>query len=143
MLLNLNNQRKIRQFTDAIIVVDGESFHLHRCLLAANSEYFTGLFKAAVPPNAVYVLLNVTKSAFEVIVEFIYTGGFSVKKENVREVFHAAKLLGIGHVLYCCRQVIKELDGQVPPVNNPPPPTPIIPTPKITEFLETRRYRNF
>ena len=131
VLLNLNNQRKLRQFTDTIIIVAGESFHLHRCLLAANSEYFVQLFKAAVPPNSVYVLLNVTKNAFEVIIEFIYTGGFSLKKENVHEVFHAAKLLGIGHVLNCCKKVMKEIgDSGNNNQNNANPVNPVNLLPK-------------
>ena len=113
VLHNLNIQRKKRTFTDVTIMVENEPYNLHRCLLAANSEYFTNLFNqgANTQQNSVYVLLNITKKSFEVLVDFIYTGGFTLNKENVFDVHQASKVLNINHVFMCCQKVIKEIEG--------------------------------
>lgn len=132
LLFNFNEQRKRKQFTDITIIVESTPFHLHRCLLAANSEYFHKLFTAAVPANTVYVLLNITSNAFQVIVDFIYTGGFTLNKQNVNDVFIAAKTLHITHVIKCCEKVMESIDSSGLDTS----PTPTLPTMTLTKPLE-------
>lgn len=112
VLHNLNHQRKKRIFTDVIILVENEQFHLHKNLLAANSEYFTNLFSQQSLTNTpFYCLLNISKKSFQVVIDFIYTGGFTLNKENVMDVYTTSRVLGINHVFLCCQKVIKEIDA--------------------------------
>lgn len=113
VLANLNSQRLKNQFTDVTIIVENETFHLHKNILAASSEYFQNLFTATSTigdHNKNFVLLNITKNSFKILIDFIYTGGFELNKENVYDVYDASRVLKIGQVYGCCEGVIRQID---------------------------------
>jgi DNA-binding beta-propeller fold protein YncE len=65
---------------DGVIVAGGESFPLHRNVLAARSEYFRGRFKSGMQDadSKEVCFEDVSAAAFRVLLRFLYTGELPV-----------------------------------------------------------------
>ena len=61
-----------KELADVNFVVDGQRFHGHRCVLAARSEYFKGLF------NSGWRMREGTSNAGDVAIEGVRAGAFRV-----------------------------------------------------------------
>lgn len=68
---------KDRTLCDAHIIVDGETFHAHRCVLAATSDFFAALYRAGTADatgTAALPLADIHVEAFRALLCFLYTG---------------------------------------------------------------------
>ncbi len=77
-----NASRNENKFTDATIIVDGEHFNIHRCILSSSSPFFEGLFSPGFKENAelqatkevsLDVGFLVPSHVFEKFLTFVYT----------------------------------------------------------------------
>jgi len=83
--------------------VDGKKFRAHRSILAANSDFFLNLFRAAEDQTN-FVLAGVPVRGFAVLLEFCYTNSFTLEPSNVSEVYRAASVLNFSHIASACEK---------------------------------------
>ena len=76
VLRELNGQRTDEYLCDVILCVDGERIPAHRCVLAAASPYFHGMFEERhfVEGTTKDVQLPIDKDAAHAILKLIYLG---------------------------------------------------------------------
>ena len=72
--------------SDVTFVVGGEQFHVHRLIMALQSEYFSrllyGHMKEALP-GAVVVMENTSPDAFRHLLHYAYSGNISIPAGKV------------------------------------------------------------
>jgi DNA-binding beta-propeller fold protein YncE len=65
------------ELADVVLLVDGERFPAHRCVLAARSEYFRGLFLSGMQEGTseggVQKIGEVSAGAFRVVIRYLYS----------------------------------------------------------------------
>ncbi len=81
-------------FCDVTIIVEEDMFPVHKCMMAASSDYFATMFAGRFKEEKLDVipLEGVTASAFGEIVTYIYTGKISFDNVPIIELFEAAQL---------------------------------------------------
>ncbi|XP_051525469.1 zinc finger protein 131-like isoform X2 [Myxocyprinus asiaticus] len=93
MLDKLNEQRRLDQFTDITLIVDGHQFRAHKAVLAACSQFFHKFFQDFTQEPLVEIE-GVSNSAFRHLMEFTYTATLAVNGEaEVSDVWRAAEYL--------------------------------------------------
>lgn len=90
-------------FCDVSLHVDGKKFRAHRSILAANSDFFLNLFRAAEDQTN-FVLAGVPVRGFSVLLDFCYTNSFTLEPSNVTEVYRAASVLNFSHISSACEK---------------------------------------
>ena len=103
VLQRLNEQRIKGLFCDVSLHVDGKKFRAHRSILAANSDFFLNLFRAAEDQTN-FVLAGVPVRGFSVLLDFCYTNSFTLEPSNVTEVYRAASVLNFSHISSACEK---------------------------------------
>ncbi|XP_062855565.1 zinc finger protein 131 [Trichomycterus rosablanca] len=93
MLDKLNEQRRLDQFTDITLIVDGHQFRAHKAVLAACSQFFYKFFQDFTQEPLVEIE-GVSNGAFRHLMEFTYTATLAVSgDEEVNDVWRAAEYL--------------------------------------------------
>ncbi|NXN20936.1 ZBT11 protein, partial [Nycticryphes semicollaris] len=113
VLNQLNQQRLSNQFCDVTLLIEGEEYKAHKCVLAANSEYFRELFieKGAVSSHeAVVDLSGFCKSSFLPLLEFAYTSELTFDFCSMAEVAMLAQHLFMSEVIEICENVHKQME---------------------------------
>ena len=100
--------REQREFIDVRLKVGDDEFAAHRIVLAANSDYFHGMFAHGNKESNQEVIElrdeNVSAAAFKIVMDSIYSGEINVNVENVYEVLIAADHLQVTSVVQqCCK----------------------------------------
>ncbi|XP_055724952.1 POZ (BTB) and AT hook-containing zinc finger 1-like isoform X3 [Salvelinus fontinalis] len=117
MLHNLNIQRKDGgKFCDVILRVGEESFHAHKAVLAACSEYFESVFGCQTEGDGDAKELEmhtISPKVFKDILDFAYTSRIVVRLECFPELMTAAKFLLMRSVIEICQEVIKQSNVQI------------------------------
>ena len=106
ILEGLNNLRLSKTMFDIILVVDGEEFHCHKCVLASLSDYFNAMFNTELAESKqTHVAINSLDAAImKLIVDYAYTAQLSITDANVQALLTAANLFDIKPVKEaCCR----------------------------------------
>ena len=98
-----NLKRNSGLFCDVSLHVDGKKFRAHRSILAANSDFFLNLFRAAEDQTN-FVLAGVPVRGFSVLLDFCYTNSFTLEPSNVTEVYRAASVLNFSHISSACEK---------------------------------------
>ena len=77
---------------DTTVMTQGKTFKAHGLVLAAYSSYFKAILTSEEGPTDVFVLdnLQLTSSAFKVILDYMYNGTLNVIEEDLKHVEHAA-----------------------------------------------------
>ncbi|KAJ3595221.1 hypothetical protein NHX12_004525 [Muraenolepis orangiensis] len=116
VLAQMNRMRLRADFCDVRLRVGERVFPVHRLVLAASSPYFCALFSAGMKEadKEEVQILGVDAGIFEVLLDFIYTGGINVSVENVQELMVAADMLQLGEVVSICGEFLK---GHIDPSN--------------------------
>ncbi|XP_006634958.1 actin-binding protein IPP [Lepisosteus oculatus] len=116
LLAQMNKMRLRKDFCDVQLQVGGRGFSVHRLVLAASSPYFSALFAGGMrEANRDFVqILGVEADAFEILLEFIYTGMINVNVDNVQELIVAADMLQLSEVVSICCEFLK---AQMDPSN--------------------------
>ncbi|XP_023242322.1 kelch-like protein 10 [Centruroides sculpturatus] len=101
----LNRIRHKGLLCDAVLNTDdGGQFQIHKCIMAAYSDYFEILFTFTIygKDKHSFLMYDVNKDILERIIEYIYEGHIKLEWDNAREVFTAAEqYLMEGLVLDC------------------------------------------
>ncbi|XP_078681799.1 kelch-like protein 21 [Branchiostoma floridae x Branchiostoma belcheri] len=112
VLETLKNLWSSRKLCDVVLRVSRSIFHCHRAVLASFSPFFTGLllgdFKEGQDKN---VWLNdVSSKIVDELLNYVYTGSFTVTRSNVERLVHTATLFQLPLVVTtCCRYLSKQL----------------------------------
>lgn len=110
------NMRRALSLCDIIIKIDDKAFYAHRVILAASSAYFEAMFSSGMTEstNSEIKLKGLECSAFDAILDFIYTGKVNLCKENIQVVLSAASMLHIHRLKQECSEL---LASYVTPLN--------------------------
>ncbi|XP_043918680.1 kelch-like protein 29 [Protopterus annectens] len=95
MLKELNLQRRMKEFTDLKIIVEGKEFEVHQNVLASCSLYFKDLIKRSSKEKGSGEQLelsmsNITAEVLELLLEFVYTGSLIIDSANAKTLLEAA-----------------------------------------------------
>lgn len=81
---------------DIIVKVKGNSYPLHRYILASRSEYFQKVINE-IEPSGVHVIDNITVKAFEEVLCFIYTNSCNIlESESARVIVGLSNKYSLG-----------------------------------------------
>ncbi|ESN98498.1 hypothetical protein HELRODRAFT_84578 [Helobdella robusta] len=97
---------------DTQLIVQGQTFHVHRCYLAACSQYFYSMFTKdfAEKMQAQVELKAVSALGLRALLEYSYTGSIVINDANLQDVLEAADHLQFNEVLtFCARHLRDEL----------------------------------
>lgn len=77
-VLELMSCQSDRELSDVTVMVEGQAFYLHRCILSARCSYFTVMFNSPLRESKLEVvsISNIKSAAFRVIVDWIYSDKF-------------------------------------------------------------------
>ena len=88
-------------FCDVTVLVEHQRYPAHKCVLAANSNYFKNLL---VNDNDGVFLRHVSAESFSAILEYMYTSRLELDSSTLQDVLTAAKFLQVkGAISICCR----------------------------------------
>ena len=95
---------------DTRLRVQDETFHVHRCFLAASSQYFYSMFTEGFQESAQdeVELCGVTAKGLEALLDYAYTGSVVINSANLQEVLEAAAHLQYNEVQEFCAQYLKD-----------------------------------
>lgn len=116
MLPRIARMRHDHSFADAAIEVQQRTFRVHRVVLAAHSDYFDALFKNASSFSEQadgLCVRNATASAFEKLLDFMYTGRCTVGTTGeLADVFAVAHMCGVGSLVTALeRELMVQVDA--------------------------------
>lgn len=103
-LAGLRALREERSLCDVIIKVEGREIRAHRCILAINSDYFKAMFLDGFHETKVreIELDSLEGHAAETLVEYMYTGHFTLSAENVQNLIMVADQWQMSEVKDMC-----------------------------------------
>lgn len=109
ILKRIARMRMHSVLTDVVLVVEGKDFPAHRNVLAANSDYFMAMFSGHMATTSDRVeVKEITATAMEILLDFIYKGEIVITEENVEDVFCGSCLLLLENVTQACCKFIQE-----------------------------------
>jgi len=80
------------RWCDVTFVVEGEKIKAHKIILASFSDYFRGMFN--LEKSDEITIHQVTKEAFQLILNYAYSGKLIISTENAQDVLIAANFYG-------------------------------------------------
>ncbi len=100
----LNTLRLSKSMYDITLVVDGEEFYCHKCVLASLSDYFNVMFNTELAESKQsHVNINsLDSSTMKLIIDYAYTTQLNITDHNVQSVLTAANLFDIKPVKEAC-----------------------------------------
>ena len=106
----LVQQWQASDLCDATVVVSGQAFHAHRCVLAIGSELMAAHFRSHVPGSGCQLELNdLTPSAFYALLTCLYTGECSVEEGALPQLLEAAVVLKVPVLQEQCERLVRNL----------------------------------
>ncbi|XP_069122864.1 kelch-like protein 6 isoform X1 [Argopecten irradians] len=97
-------------FTDVEVMVDEHSYHCHRLVLGAMSDYFNAMFSSGFKESNEkrVILQGVDKETFEMILSFLYTGEDQINNDNVSQLLMASVMLQITSLQTICENFLRQ-----------------------------------
>eukprot|EP00062_Callorhinchus_milii_P020687 gi/632976612/ref/XP_007904893.1/ PREDICTED: zinc finger and BTB domain-containing protein 21 [Callorhinchus milii] len=124
LLSALNEDRLKGQLCDVVLIVGDHKFRAHKNVLAASSDYFQTLFTKKENENqSVFQLDLCEATAFENILNYIYSSSLFVEKKSLATVHDLGGKLGISF--------LTNIPSQTPQI-----PCPLNPSKKLRKILE-------
>ena len=95
MMQTLDKSRREKSLSDVTLDVEGQLFTAHRCVLAASSGFFNGLFTNDMAERSAQVvkLERIPASVMDQLLSYLYTGEIQVSEANAEEVIASANYL--------------------------------------------------
>ena len=82
------------RFTDALVVVEGKEYAVHRAVLAGASKFFDRAFSGSFSEAADAVIrLNMPAAAWEAAADYIYTSAVRIDQASLVPLLEAARFL--------------------------------------------------
>lgn len=94
---------------DVTLVVDGEEFYCHKCVLASLSTYFNAMFSTELAESKqTNVSINSVESCtMKLIIDYAYTSQLDITDINVQNVLTAANLFDIMSLKEACSRYME------------------------------------
>lgn len=108
---SLKDLWKKNELCDFKVSAGGHVYDVHKCLLAATSDFFRVMFSGAMAESEQNMvdLKAVTADGLRHVIEFIYTGEMALHYENLTEIIHTASHLQVHSALDLCSNFIKSV----------------------------------
>ena len=100
-------------FCDVILEVEGRQLATHRCVLAANSQFFYTMFSSGMKESnqTVLSLKSISFQSMSLILDYFYTREIVINDENVLELLNASSFLLVTPVKNACIEVLSKRLG--------------------------------
>ena len=100
-------------FCDTILEVEGRQLTTHRCVLAANSQFFYTMFSSGMKESnqKVLSLQSISFTSMSLILDYFYTREIVINDENVLGLLNASSFLLVTPVKYACIEHISSKLG--------------------------------
>ncbi|KAL7824834.1 hypothetical protein SRHO_G00343950 [Serrasalmus rhombeus] len=92
---------------EALILVEGAEYKVHKNILSECSPYFRGLFRSPSEKH-VYNIPGISAEMMGLIIEHAYARPVTINQENVKELLVAADCLCIMDLLQACCQFLED-----------------------------------
>lgn len=98
------------KFADIEVIVEDRKFKCHRIILAAMSHYFSTMFKPGFKESTEksVTIQEMKGDAFQLVLEYIYTGKNIVSIDNIENVLQSASMLQIKTLQDLCESFIRK-----------------------------------
>lgn len=103
------------EFSDVTFVLENESVHAHRAMLAHRCEHFAAMFRSGMRESVerCITIPNMSKHVFLLMLEYIYTDSVKVKVESAIDLYIAADLYHLERLRdMCCTVVRRNLSAE-------------------------------
>lgn len=112
-LLNKFRSEGEAGFCDVILEVEGRQLSTHRCVLAANSQFFYTMFGSGMKESnqKLLNLQSVSFTAMSLILDYFYTREIVIDEENVFDLLHASSFLLVMPVKNACIDMLSKRLG--------------------------------
>ena len=100
-------------FCDLILEVEGRQLATHRCVLAANSQFFYTMFSSGMKESnqTLLSLKLVSFQSMSLILDYFYTREIVINDENVHDLLNASSFLLVTPVKNACIEVLSRRLG--------------------------------
>ncbi|XP_059171720.1 kelch-like protein 28 [Physella acuta] len=107
---NTDNLLQENELLDYIVKVEDENFRCHRVILAASSHFFRALFRSNMKEekDGCVTLNGVRASAFQIILNCLYSGKVVLTLDNFVDIWQAADELQIDFIVQNCEDFAKK-----------------------------------
>ncbi|XP_072026471.1 kelch repeat and BTB domain-containing protein 2-like isoform X2 [Amphiura filiformis] len=106
----LNQLRQQAAFCDVTIIVGHQKFPAHKAVLTCASDYFQGMFSSGFQESTMSeVNVPGTKESFAQILEFAYTGHFTLSVRTVLGIFKMACYMVLTKAIELCAEYLKDV----------------------------------
>lgn len=102
-------------FCDVTLKVEGRQLTTHRCVLAANSQFFYTMFSSGMKESnqKLLSLQSVSFTSMSLMLDYFYTREIVIDDENVLDLLNASSFLLVTPVKNACIQLLsKSLGGE-------------------------------
>jgi len=95
MMQTLDKTRREKSLSDVTLDVEGKMFAAHRCVLAASSTFFKGLFTNDMAEKSAPVvkLEGIPSTIMDQLLTYLYTGEIQVSEANAEDLIASANYL--------------------------------------------------
>ncbi|XP_072047864.1 kelch repeat and BTB domain-containing protein 2-like [Amphiura filiformis] len=105
----LHKLQKNKTFCDITIKVEDTSFPAHKAVLAACSDFFTAMFMSGFQEShKAEVTVTGTPDAFQVLLNFAYSGKLELTMETAIDVLEMAHYIQFDDVVESCKSFLNE-----------------------------------
>lgn len=110
LLQRLSLLRQNKDLCDVELRVGETSFHVHKVVLAAISDYFKAMFSAKMEESMIRTICiqDMDEKSFSCLLDYAYTGNISFTANNVQALLVTANMLGIQKVVDVCCDFLRE-----------------------------------
>ncbi|XP_048850811.1 kelch-like protein 10 [Brienomyrus brachyistius] len=105
-----NDLRQTGALCDAVIVVNGVKFTVHKIILCGCSTYFRALFASGwnVKGKDEYIIPGISPEAMKLVIDYAYTHSVLVTADNVESLLAAADQLNIPSIMEHCNNFLQD-----------------------------------
>ena len=113
---------KENELTDVTLLVQGRKYQCHKLVLSVGSEYFRTMFTSRfqeASQNEIE-LRDINASAFESVLQYIYSGKVEITAENVEQLLNIACMMHLAALKSACCKLYKSfmsLDNVIEHIN--------------------------
>ena len=110
----LNQLRQQASFCDVNIIVGDQQFPAHKAVLSSTSDYFQGMFTSGFQESVMSeVTVPGTKESFSQILDFAYTGHFTLSLQTVTEILKMACYMVLTDAVELCAEYLIVVKNQL------------------------------
>ncbi|XP_072042469.1 kelch-like protein 32 isoform X2 [Amphiura filiformis] len=108
----LNQLRQQAAFCDVNIIVGHQRFPAHKAVLSCASDYFQGMFSSGFQESTMSeITVPGTEESFAQILDFAYTGYFTLSLRTVTGILQMACYMVITEAMDLCAEYLREVKG--------------------------------